>query len=299
MNPFISGRPWILDGGFATELEKLGFDAKQKLWSARALLDAPELVKEVHRKFLQAGAEIILTSTYQASHHEFQAELNLNETQIQNLYNLSLKVAHQAVEEFRSKFPDRRHLIGASIGPYGATLADGSEYKGTYKLNSDVEEYYRKKISSILNVQTSMHPDFLAFETIPSVEEGLFIIKMLSEFPDARAWISFSRLDHPQKLKTFDNHSQLWAVGCNCVHPDQVSDILKTLNGVSDLPKVVYPNKGAQYDPTKKKWSPENQLNWNSTVPIWLSLGARVIGGCCQVGPEDIALLVAQSFWGN
>jgi homocysteine S-methyltransferase len=286
--PFDTKTHWLLDGGMGTELEKKGLDLNHPLWSARALKEAPDLIFAIHEEYLRAGADIILTASYQASLAGFmQHGMYLREAR-ETIFS-SVMLACMAREKYRAEASSpeaaaRPILIGASIGPYGATLADRSEYTGDYmrSLNYEkLQEYYEPKIEALLSPRKNYRVDFLAFETMPSAAEVLFILGFMKKYPNARLTFAFSRVDEALRaLPALERDPQVAAWGFNCLSVNEISSGLEQVaafraSGGPFKPLMVYPNG-------------EN-IAWHELVKHWLDLGVSILGGCCQTGPEDIS----------
>lgn len=283
----------ILDGGLATELERDGCVLDDPLWSAKILLEAPERVLAVHRRFAGAGADILTTASYQATLPGLLAR-GLDEPRARALLRETVALARAAGG------PDT--LIAASIGSYGAYLADGSEYRGDYALDRRaLVEFHRPRLHELV----AAAPELLAFETIPSVVEAEAIAELLDETPGPRAWVSFSlRADNREQVKISDGtplaraidslrgHPRIAALGCNCVGPTEVLPALELLARETDgLPLIAYPNSGEHWH--ARAWAGA-QTDPDALVVLardWLAAGARVIGGCCRTRPEHIAAL--------
>ena len=185
----------ILDGAFATELEKRGCDLNDPLWSAKILLEYPEIIGEVHRDYYQAGADCVITASYQATIAGFMKR-GLTEAQGLGLIQQSVAIARRARDGFWASVTDKTTrpapLVAASIGPYGAFLADGSEYRGDYALDENaLKTFHAARMSALIDAK----PDVLACETIPCLKEALAVAKLLQEFPGIYGWISFSAKD--------------------------------------------------------------------------------------------------------
>ena len=286
----------ILDGAMATELEKRGANLKHELWSAKLLVDNPALIKEVHLNYLKAGADIITTSSYQASFTGF-ARQGYNYEMSRELLTLSSSLAIQAREEsmHMNIIKEAKPLIAASIGPYGASLADGSEYRGNYGLTVEfLMSFHRERMGVLL----ASGVDLLACETIPCKEEAIALILLLREFPGAKAWISFSCKNDNETCDGSDfatcaefanDSDSVVAVGINCTAPQFVSHLIQ--KGIPNCrkPIFVYPNKGENWDPVNKCWLPgTGQTNFVESAMSWVAAGATGIGGCCGTSPEDI-----------
>ncbi len=290
----------MLDGALATELERHGADLNHVLWSARMLIDAPEMIRQVSHDYLVAGADIISTVTYQASFDGFE-KAGIDRVRAGNLMQLSVDLTVLAREAFWSSYENHlgrlRPLVAASIGSYGACLADGSEYHGDYGLDKRaLMEFHRPRMAELANSDA----DLLAFETIPSKLEAEALIELLAEFPQRKAWLSFSCRDqrHVCHGETFaecvavaETAPQIIAVGINCTPPQY---LLPLLDSVADTRKLlmVYPNSGEQWLADKKCWS--GTPGKTHTATAWYDAGARLIGGCCRTTPDDITRMRAE-----
>ena len=188
--------------------------------------------------------------------------------------------------------------VAASIGPFGATLADGSEYHGDYGLSdADLRNFNRER----LHVLWSVAPDLLACETIPSLQEARAILAVLHERPAASAWMSFSSRDGAHTgagdqiadvARELDREPQLVAIGVNCCPPDRVESLVRAIRSGTSKPIVAYPNSGEAWNATSRDWdgAPAQRplADW---APSWIAAGATWIGGCCRSTPDDIQAL--------
>ena len=289
----------ILDGAMATELEKRGANLNHTLWSAKLLIEDPSLIKAVHMDYLKAGADIITTSSYQASFSGFSKQGYTHE-RAKELMLLSTSLALQARKEIleRKTNPGPKPLIAASVGPYGASLADGSEYRGDYQLSVDeLMDFHRERMKLL----AESGADLLACETIPCPEEAIALIRLLAEFPNARVWLSFSCKDHQsvsdgtpfaECVALAGDVDQVLAIGLNCTPPQFAESLVTIARKASNKPILVYPNKGERWDAQHKCWLPaEKDLDFASEAVRWKQAGATLIGGCCRSTPEDIAHL--------
>lgn len=287
----------VLDGGLATELERRGADLRDELWSARVLLEDPDLIREVHAAYFAAGADVAITASYQASFEGFERR-GLDRGDTQRLLQLSVRLAREAAEA-----AGHDHLVAASIGPYGASLADGSEYVGRYGLGvSALAAWHRPRLDALL----AGEPDVLAVETIPSVAEAEAIISLLDEYPGVRAWISFSCRDgeeisdgtpFSEAASLAASSPQVIAVGVNCTPPGFVPALLTSVAD-ADAPLVAYPNLGSTWDAVARTWRVTGpRPNLGEASVRWREAGATVIGGCCGTTPDDIAAIAASVGW--
>lgn len=267
----------ILDGGLSTALEELGQACTGLLWTARWLKERPEAVVAAHRSFVEAGAEVVISASYQASQAGFEAA-GCSRLEARRLLASTTALA-------RASGAPR---VAASIGPYGATLSDGSEYHGRYSASwAEVRRFHRERIE----VLADTGPDLFAVETIPGSVEAEIILEELAGRP---AWLAFSCRDAlhtcsgerlPEAVERLAG-APLLAVGVNCTAPEHVSGLLRQLAGRGPL--LAYPNRGGHWDAQSERWIGQGgELHWAE----WLELGATYLGGCCGVGPEGIRAL--------
>jgi homocysteine S-methyltransferase len=288
----------LLDGALATELESKGCNLADPLWSARVLLDRPELIAAVHLDYFMAGADCVITASYQATVQGLTAK-GLTEAEALQVISSSVSIAKRVRDNFWQDNSNRHNrpkpLVAASVGPYGAYLADGSEYRGNYGLTKEeLADFHRSR----LDVLVAAQPDILACETIPCLEEALALADLLTEYPDQYCWISFTAKDDNQTCnddaimecgKRLNNFKQVAAIGINCTAPQYVASLISKLKSVTDKPIIVYPNSGDQYDPLSRKWIKNNAHScFCDFAKSWYEQGARVIGGCCRTAPSDI-----------
>ena len=288
----------ILDGALATELEKKGANLNHALWSAKLLIENPAYIKQVHLDYLHAGADIITTATYQASFEGFAKE-GYTKKETEDLMNLSLTLAMEAVDEFLKTSPSGNRqapLVAASIGPYGAALADGSEYRGNYNVSIErIIEFHKDR----LELLAKSNADILAFETIPCLEEALAIKELLKKYPQRQAWVSFSCKDEAhlcsgalfaEAIELLNESPNIIALGVNCTAPEYIESLIKIALPITNKFIIVYPNKGELYNSLSKTWEPSNKcpLSFIDNAKIWKAAGAKIIGGCCRTSPADI-----------
>ena len=293
----------ILDGAFATELEKRGCNLNDSLWSAKILMENPEIIGEVHRDYYQAGADCVITASYQATVEGFMKR-GLGEEQALGLIQQSVVIARKVRDEFWAGVADKTTrpapLVAASVGPYGAFLADGSEYRGDYALDEHaLRTFHAGRMKALVEAK----PDVLACETIPCLKEALAIARLLQEFSDIYGWISFSAKDgvHINSgeliadcAKTLDGFEQIAAIGINCTAPEHISRLIEEIRKGTDKPILVYPNSGEQYDPQSKTWHGTTaEGSYGKSAKVWKEKGASIIGGCCRTSPKDIREIAA------
>ena len=282
----------ILDGGLATELERRGSGLDDPLWSARVLVDDPARLVAVHRSFAEAGADVLASASYQATLPGLRAR-GLDDAAARAILRRSIALVREAA-------PDK--LAAASIGPYGAYLADGSEYRGDYGLDrAQLLAFHRSRLLELCAAQ----PDLLAFETIPDATELAAIAELLDASVGPRAWISLSLRPDPgllladgtplrQAIAPLRGHPRVAAIGVNCLGPGEVLRAVEALvSCVPGLPVVAYPNSGERW--IDRAWAgPHVGLDeFTALARRWIDAGARLIGGCCRTGPAHIEALAA------
>lgn len=285
----------IIDGALATELQERGCDLNDPLWSAKVLIEQPELISAVHYDYFIAGADCAITASYQASPLGF-AKRGLSRSQSITLIKRSVDLAKQAKIKYQQVTKDSRPLvIAGSVGPYGAYLADGSEYTGNYNL-SDIEmmDFHYDRIKALIDAGV----DILACETMPSFAEIKVLVNIIAQFPDTPCWFSFTLKDNhhlsdgtPLELvtKLLETNQQVIAIGVNCIALDSVTKSLASLYELTDKPLIVYPNSGEHYDATSKTWQIKDQQHtFCNQLLNWQKNGAKLIGGCCRTTPKDI-----------
>ena len=285
----------VLDGAMATELEARGCDLSDALWSAKVLIENPELIYQVHYDYFSAGAQVAITASYQATPQGF-AKRGLSEDESLKLIARSVELASRARTDYLATQPaEAALLVAGSVGPYGAYLADGSEYRGDYFLpQQEMMAFHRPRIQALV----AAGADILACETLPSFAEIQALTALLLEFPATPAWFSFTLRDSDHLsdgtpladvLAFLDKTPQVVALGINCIALDKVTAALKVFSALSEKPLVVYPNSGEQYDATSKSWhSDASTCTLIDNLADWQAAGAKLIGGCCRTTPADI-----------
>lgn len=302
IDSFLAQHPvLILDGALATELERRGADLKDPLWSAKCLIERPDLIRAVHLDYFNAGADVATTATYQATFEAF-ARRGIEGARAEQLMRDAVALAAAAREDFWAVAENRagrqRPLVAASIGPFGAMLADGSEYRGHYGVDdAALAEFHRPR----LRVLADAGADLLACETIPSLREALVLAHLLREFPNTHAWISFSCKDGARTCEgdpigecaaALGRFSQIAALGVNCTPPQFAAPLLRRMHAETDKPLVAYPNSGEVYEASSRQWNgAPAALDFGEQARRWQAEGARLIGGCCRTGPDDIRSL--------
>ena len=290
--PFVRDPFTVIDGGLSTALELLGADISGPLWTAQTVIEDPALLERAHRSFVEAGADIIATASYQCGTKQFES-IGLSAKEARDALASTTTIARRAVE-------GTSVAVAASVGPFGASLANGSEYNGRYGVEwRVVEDYHREKLAILVDSGA----DLIAIETIPLADEALLIAEILEELGAPPAWFSFGFADETQTygldavdkaVLSIAGYADLVAIGMNCTHPRYVDSLLASMSElVSGIPLIVYPNHGREWDAVARCWIGDSMsISAVETVKLWVDLGARLIGGCCGIGPEDIAHLV-------
>ncbi|EME87876.1 uncharacterized protein MYCFIDRAFT_128460 [Pseudocercospora fijiensis CIRAD86] len=307
----------IVDGALATELETRGHDLNHPLWSAKLLKENPASVQDVHLDYFKAGANIAITASYQAGLEGLTTHFGIEEPEARLLIKRSVEAAKAARDAF-STSPDgsgKTLLVAGSVGPYGAFLADGSEYTGDYKKTVDeFKRFHRSRIAVLIEAGV----DLLAVETMPNLSEIKALLELLqTEFPQAIAWLACSMKDAAHLcdgtswqsvLDLVNEHrSPLVSFGINCVQPHETADALDHIRRYTDLPLICYPNSGEIWESATHTWHGSQQrtlLDDHSSkseaasqlaaeFDTWTKAGARLVGGCCRTGPAFIAAIHA------
>lgn len=281
----------ILDGGLATELESRGHDLDDDLWSAKLLRDQPDEIVAAHQAFINAGAEVITSGSYQATLPGFR-KAGMTSTEAEDLLRLSIRLAKQA----RGQSPTVQ--VAASIGPYGAFLANGAEYTGKYDLDQQGLMDFHDQRWQIL---ASENPDIMLCETVPSLTEATALAQLAVDSNSIPVWISFSCRDGNHisdgteirsVIRELHPYEQISAVGINCTPPKFLPELIPRIRLETDKPIVVYPNSGESFDANSRTWSGSQAIDDFATqAAVWRQLGASIIGGCCRVTPAHIASL--------
>ena len=295
--------PVVLDGGLATELSARGHDLSDALWSARLLLTNPAAIEEAHLAYFRAGARVATTASYQASIEGFAAA-GLDRTAGLALIRLSVELAQRARERYRGAVDGADGsegdgavggalLVAGSVGPYGAMLADGSEYRGDYDPGATVlADFHRPRIEALVEAGA----DLLAFETIPTVREAEVLVRLLDDV-DIPAWLSFSCRDDRSTSAgepiaaavALGSHPGIVAVGVNCTAPRYLPALLEAARKATDRPLIAYPNGGDRWDRSTRDWVADAGGAFDPVAVVgWRNLGAMWLGGCCGTGPAEI-----------
>jgi len=287
--------PLLIDGGLSNELERQGCDLNHKLWSAHMLENNPEAIIEAHLAYLKAGAQCITTSSYQATLPGFM-QLGYDRTTAEAMIIKTVTLAEEAIKRFEAWGNNTSSLlIAASIGPYGAYLSDGSEYRGNYDVSdATLFDFHMPRIK--LLDETNAH--FFACETIPSFQEAKVLAEILKQTKKP-AWITFSCKDDKhindgtpisECASLLKDHPNVFAIGVNCTAPQHISGLVKELKANADSKRiVVYPNSGEVFQAKTKTWLGLADPNaFASMSQEWISLGVDIMGGCCRIGPDHI-----------
>ena len=281
----------LIDGGLATTLEFLGYDISGDLWSAQLLLDQPAAIVAAHSAFFAAGAEVATTASYQATFDGFAAH-GIDRRQTAKLMRRSVDLAREA----SAQVTGRRTWVAASVGPYGAMLADGSEYHGQYGLSvAQLREFHRPRIE----VLAAAGADLLAFETLPCAAEVEAVLREIDE-SGLECWVSVSidgartRAGEPldDVFAMAADVSSVLALGVNCSTPSDATAAVGVA-AHTGKPVVIYPNSGEGWDAENRRWVAAD-TDPHFPVERWLAEGARLVGGCCRVTPADISAMAVQ-----
>ncbi|HWL97940.1 MAG TPA: homocysteine S-methyltransferase [Nocardioidaceae bacterium] len=283
----------VLDGGMSNALQARGHDLSDALWSARLLRDDPAEIAAVHRAYYRAGATVATTASYQASVDGF-VRAGVARDEARRLVRSSVAIARKVRDELAEDGHTR--WVAASVGPYGAVLADGSEYHGRYGLGpQELRDFHAPR----LELLAEAGPDLLAVETIPDADEAEVLVDLVDDL-GLPAWLSYSidglvtRAGQPlhDAFVAAAAGTYVFAVGVNCCRPGDVLPALQIARSATDKPLVAYPNSGETWDAAVRGWSGPPAYDV-TLAPAWVAAGAKYVGGCCRVGPDDIARLAA------
>ncbi|NUL01813.1 homocysteine S-methyltransferase [Streptomyces lunaelactis] len=278
----------VLDGGLSNQLEAQGCDLSDDLWSARLLADDPRQIEAAHTAYAGAGAQVLITSSYQATFEGF-ARRGVGREEAAGLLARSVELARSAGAAAR-----REVWVAASVGPYGAMLADGSEYRGRYGLSvRELERFHRPRLEAL----AAAAPDVLALETVPDTDEAEALLRA-AEGVGVPVWLSYTIAGErtragqelPAAFALAADRDQVIAVGVNCCEPGDADRAVELAAAVTGKPVVVYPNSGERWDASGRAW--RGAVTYDpARVRHWRASGARLVGGCCRVGPGQIAEL--------
>ena len=278
----------LLDGSMSFPMEHLGYNLKNKLWTGMALLSDPDIIKNIHKDYINAGADYISTSTYQVSYDRLK-NMGYQSSEIKKVFQKSVDLVKEAIKESGSK---KEIKIVGSFGPFASFDPNASEYVGKY--NSTDDEIKNFHLNNI-NIIEETDLDIILYETIPCLREIEILSKVLSQ-TNKEIWISITCNENiefrdgssfKEACKIISQIEQITTLGINCFSPLLVEKALKELKKYSNKKTLVYPNSGEQYNPKVKYWSGKNEFN-NLMIKNWLSLSPDIIGGCCRVGYDNI-----------
>lgn len=283
----------VIDGGLSTALEQSGADIGGPLWTARAVVDSPDLLEEAHRRYVEAGAEVITTASYQCGAREF-TRFGMSDSEARRALSSTVDIARRATAGTSVR-------VACSVGPFGAVTADGREYTGRYDVDwNDVVRYHRQKLEVLVDAGA----DLFAVETCPLVTEAHTIAEILNDLGAPPTWFTFGLAsgrstyggdDVRDAAAAVSKYPNLVAVGVNCSHPENVDEALDHFGvGAPGVDLIAYPNLGRLWDARTRQWSGETSDPFATRrIEDWVRRGVKYIGGCCGVGPADIARLVA------
>ncbi|KAF2770969.1 Homocysteine S-methyltransferase [Teratosphaeria nubilosa] len=299
----------IIDGALATELEARGLNLNHALWSGKVLRDQPEVIQQVHVDYYIAGADIAITASYQTSMIGLREHFGLPEAEAVELIKRSVRLAQRArCEAYQSGRIEktRRLFVAGSVGPYGAYLADGSEYRGDYQRSKEkFKDFHRPRMQALVDAAVCL----LAIETMPNMAEIEAVVEMLAEekiFRDVVAWISVTIKDAEHLsdgtpledvLALVRQAPNVVAIGVNCIPTELVEPCLKHLSSLQvpehEVPLLCYPNSGEVWDAVTKTWSGKQGEGGGLAEQArrWRDAGAKLVGGCCRTGPGDVEVI--------
>lgn len=285
----------VLDGAMGTLLENEGLIDSQKLWSSQPLINNPEAIYNAHLQYLEVGADVIITTTYQSNPQVFTSN-GFSQHDANEYINKAVELAKRARNDYFTRTQTLPAVIAGSVAPYGAFLSDGSEYTGDYLLsNQQYKDFHRPLLKQL----DSAGIDIFAFETLPRFDEIKSLVELLqAEFVNKRAWVSLSTADErticdgtpiAEVVDYLDQQPSVEFIGANCTSIYRIDGIVKEIRQHTEKPIVVYPNNGDEYDGSKGEWVENNlSADFGEFSEKWLASGANLIGGCCRSTPDDI-----------
>lgn len=289
--------PLVVDGGLSTQLERIGQDIAGQLWTGRVLLENPAAVTRAHTQFIAAGAGVVITASYQVSRRGF-IEAGMTSADADAALRASVAAAREAVAPKQAIGASVR--VAASVGPYGAILHDGSEYRGDYGLSrAELVDFHRERIEVLADAM----PDLLAVETIPDVREAEAVVDALGQTADLPAWMVFTAMDGErlwagqpieEAVLAAASAPSVIGVGVNCTDPRHVTELVTRIGAVVDLPIIIYPNAGGRWDASTGQWrgvAPEGAAFPAAVIAEWYGAGAVAIGGCCGTDDRSIRMI--------
>lgn len=293
------GETLLLDGGLASQLEAQGADLSDRLWSARLLIEEPAAIVRAHLAFYRAGARVATTASYQATLEGF-AERGIGHDDGVRLLRRSVELAIEARALAIEGGIGEPLFVAVSVGPYGAMLADGSEYRGRYgRTVTELADFHRERMEILADAGA----DVLAIETIPEVEEAEAVVGLLGERPGTAAWVSFTCADGAHlrsgapiedALAIVRDAPGVIATGVNCTAPEHMDELIGRIRSMTSLPIVVYPNSGEDWDAEARRWvdaRPASGRAVHDPAARWIEAGAQLVGGCCRVTPSQIGAM--------
>ena len=288
----------VIDGSMSTALEHMGVNMNDKLWTAKALVECPEKVKQVHKNYFKAGADCGITCSYQATILRLM-ETGCSEQEAEDIVAKSVRLFLEARREWWQEEGEAAGrawpLCLAGIGPYGAYLADGSEYRGRYGVSREnLRSFHERRVQLLWEAGA----DILLFETQPSLEEALIEAEIAEEM-EADYWISFSCRDEKHinegdriadcARTLSQGHPHLRMLGVNCTKPAYINGLIRELKSATELPIGVYPNSGEEYDPVTKTWhGAADGQSFRDYALSYFRSGADAVGGCCTTVEQHV-----------
>ncbi len=278
----------LLDGSMSFPMEQLGYNLKNKLWTGMALINDPNIIKDIHKGYIKAGADYISTSTYQISFGRLK-NMGYQSVEIKKIFQKSVDLVKEAILESKSK---REIKIVGSFGPYASFDPKASEYVGEYiSTDDEIMNFHHNNIRII--EETDL--DIILYETIPCLREFKILSEILSN-TKKEIWISVTCNENiefrdgssfKEACEIISGIEKITTLGINCFSPLLVNKAIRKLKKYSNKKALIYPNSGEVYNQEDKFWSGKNEFN-DVMIKNWLSLSPDIIGGCCRVGYDNI-----------
>jgi homocysteine S-methyltransferase len=242
----------------------------------------------VHESYFAAGADVATSASYQASIQGF-AQRGLSAEESLSLMRLSVELADQARRNTGGE-----GMVAGSVGPYGAMLADGSEYRGAYGVSLEtLAAFHRPRLQALIEAGA----DLLAIETCPSAIEALLVLELLEHWPGVRAWVSFTCRDDERTSEgqligeavAPSLRAGRWSRWASIVLPAPGRWIAHSDAGRDQSPaRGLSEYRGDMGRRVPRMEGSPDTFDPARDVPRWIDLGARWIGGCCRTTPGTI-----------
>jgi homocysteine S-methyltransferase len=290
-------RPILLDGAMGTELEHRGVDTSTPIWSALALLEAPRLIEQIHREYLEAGAEIITTNTFR-THRRNLERVGMGE-EAGRLTALAVAIAQAAVRSYRVE--NAKRSPNPAEGRVAFVAGGISPLEDSYTMAPLPRRVYLHEHAEMAGNLAAAGVDLLLLETMKEIAESEAAAEAAAgtKLPFGVSFICkldgrlFSGESLAEAVRAIEPHGPVF-VGVNCTAAPSIGVALAELRAATKLPISVYANPSHTED--YQHWGESEAAEPATYARLaveWLQGGAHLVGGCCGTTPEHIAHLAA------